>query len=212
MKARRCNRLRLFQLQNKVWHRAIRTAHQATTPLGYLHSRTISGRFNAGSIQRPLFPVLYLADDPQTCLFEVHALLGSPLPGLAFVPNPTTFQNWVVIDVTVNLRNVADLTRPRERRRVDTSAQELTGDWLGYGLRNPYPVGQPPFTNVPTQILGDALFRANGIEAVMTLSARNSTRTNLLVFPTKLLRGSTIRYTSPSGTVHTIHAGGAITP
>src|SRR5207248_131183 len=114
MRVRNCGKLVRYATARKAWHRAIRTQYQTTSPLGYAHTSTIPGRFNPGSIARPGFPVLYFGDDPQSCLFEVHALLGSPLPGLGFVPNPASYLNWVVIDVVVTLQAIVDLTRPRQ--------------------------------------------------------------------------------------------------
>src|SRR5437660_9129646 len=95
------------------WFRALRPPFFQTA-LAFAHTATIPGRFNPGSIQRPGFPVLYLAEDLIVALFEVNALLGSPLPGQAFLPNPN--QPWTVINVQVQLRRVVDLCRVSQRR------------------------------------------------------------------------------------------------
>lgn len=74
-----------------AWFRAIRPQFFQTA-LAFAHTATIPGRFNGGTMQRPGFPVLYLAEDQTVALFEVSALLGSPLPGQAFAPNSN--QPW----------------------------------------------------------------------------------------------------------------------
>lgn len=110
------------------WFRAIRPQFFQTA-LAFAHTATIPGRFNGGTIQHPGFPVLYLAEDQIVALFEVSALLGSPLPGQAFAPNPN--QPWTVVPVNVRLSRVVDLTRVSQRRLIETTVQELTGDWRG---------------------------------------------------------------------------------
>jgi hypothetical protein len=172
--------------------------------LQYAHTATIPGRFNPGSISHPAFPVVYLGEDQIVTLFEVAALLGSPLPGQPFVPNPAN--PWTIVNVAVQLSRVVDLCQGSQRRVVRTSVQELTGDWRGYALRNPAPVLTPPYwTKIPTQKLGAALFRVPGVEGFVTYSAKIPTRKHLVVFPTKLRPGSSITFTDPaSGRVHSI--------
>lgn len=190
-----------------VWYRAVRVIHFRTT-LSFAHTASIPSRFNPGH-PRTGFPILYLTEDPITALFEVNAVLGGPLPNSAFVPNPSIHagnQHWVPVQVDVQLTRIADLTLASQRRIVDTSAQELTGDWRGYTLRNPTPrVAAPYFTNVPTQRLGVGLFRVRGLEGFLTYSARNPVRRNLVVFPTKVRKGNWVRFTDPTtGTVYSI--------
>lgn len=127
------------------------------------------------------------------------ALLGSPLPRAAYVPNPAGA--WTIINVNITLSRVADLCRRSQRRLVSTSVQELTGDWRGYLLRNPTPtLAAPYWTNVPTQRLGHTLNLVPDLEAFTTCSAKVPTRRNLAIFPSKLLPGGMVRftYTDPS--------------
>lgn len=180
-----------------AWFRAIRPQFFSTA-LAFVHTATIPGRFTGGTIQRPGFPVLYLAEDQIVALFEVSALLGSPLPGQAFAPNPN--QPWTVVPADARLSRVVDLTRVSQRRLIETTVQELTGDWRGYALRNPNaPLGPPYWTNIPTQRLGAALYAVKGLEGFLTYSAKVPTRRNLVVFPTKLRKSSFIRFTDPAG-------------
>jgi hypothetical protein len=186
-----------------VWFRAIRPQFFPSA-LASTHTATIPGRFNAGSSQRPGFQVIYLAEDPLVALFEVNALLGSPLPGQPYLPNPLF--PWSVINVDVQLRSVVDLCRQSQRRLVETTVQELTGDWRGYSLRNPRPVVHPPhWTNVPTQKLGAALHSVPRLEGFLTYSARVPTHRCLIIFPGKLRKGSFLRFTDPTtGQVQTV--------
>jgi hypothetical protein len=178
------------------WFRAIRPQFFQTA-LAFAHTTTIPGRFNGGSIQHPGFPVLYLAEDQIVALFEVDALLGSPLPGKSFLPNAN--QPWTTVPVDVRLSRVVDLNRVSQRRLIETTVQELTGDWRGYLLRNPnQPFGPPYWTNVPTQRLGAALHAVKGLEGFLTYSAKVPTRRNLVIFPTKLRKGGYVRFTDPA--------------
>jgi hypothetical protein len=89
---------------------------------------------------------------------------------------------------------------------IDTTIQELTGDWRGYQLRTAttsaiQPMGLP----APTHELGETLFFVPDLEGFLTASARIPTRMCLVVFPEKLHPNSSIVYTDPSGNViHTI--------
>lgn len=181
-------------IQLKFWDSLVATAHTATIP----------GRFNAGNSTRPGFEILYFGEDHQVILFEVQALLGSPYPGTNYVPNPSG--HWVIINVQVQLGLVADLTLVSQRRLIDTTVQELTGDWRGYALRDPHSrLTDPYWTNVPTQRLGHALHDVQGLECFLTYSARVATRRNLVAFPRKLRSGSFVRFENPiTGQTHTI--------
>jgi hypothetical protein len=178
------------------WFRAIRPQFFQTA-LAFAHTATIPGRFNGGSIQHPGFPVLYLAEDQIVALFEVDALLGSPLPGKSFLPNAN--QPCTTVPVDVQLSRVVDLSRASQRRLIETTIQELTDDWRGYLLRNPNPpLGPPYWTNMPTQRLGAALHAVKGLEGFLTYSAKVPTRRNLVIFPTKRHKGSYVRFTDPA--------------
>ena len=186
-----------------TWYRAIQLKFWNSL-LASAHTRTIPGRFNAGNSARPGFEILYFAEDHQVAMFEVQALLGSPLPGSAYLPNPSG--HWAVINVQIRLSRVIDLTRRSERRKIETTIQELTGDWRGYLLRDPAPnLRRPYWTNVPTQKLGHTLHRVRDVEAFLTYSSRVPTRQNLIVFPTKLRPGSFLDFQNPiTGRTHRI--------
>jgi hypothetical protein len=200
MKLQRCWTLTRFPVLG-TWYRAV-PAHHGTTPLAYTHTTTRAGRFHNGSEQRPGIPALYLTDDPQVTLYEVRLVVGSPLPGQANTPNPNPTA-WTIIPITVSLQAVADLTRDSELEIIDTSIQELTGDWAGYAHRPQHQNPPPPhFTHVPTQQLAATLHQTGLFEGLMSYSAVDPRHRNLIVFPTALQNGSSIRCSDASGAPH----------
>jgi RES domain-containing protein len=182
------------QPENRVWFRAIQPQHWPSA-LATGHSRRIPSRYSPATSSKPGFPILYLSEDHQVALFEVGALLGSPLPGGLYVPNP--WQAWIILNVQVTLQAVADLTNVSEQNKLQTTAQELTGDWRGYYLRHPQVSVSRPTGLAPTQSLGREIHRLKRFEGFRAVSARVPTHLNLVVFPNRLRRGSTIIFTNP---------------
>lgn len=117
-----------------TWFRAVRQHHFATA-LDYGHTISAPGRFNPGTGQHPGFPVLYLAEDQHLCLLEVSALFGVRGDERQVVANPRAGV-WTVFPVRVQLSRVVDLSDPSQLQLLDTSVQELTGDWFGYLSRS----------------------------------------------------------------------------
>jgi RES domain len=189
--------------QTGVWYRAIQLKFWNSL-LATAHTSTIPGRFNAGNSPHPGFEILYFGENHQVAFFEVQALLGSPYPGAAYVPNPSAA--WAIINVDIQLRSIADLTKVSQRKVIDTSVQELTGDWRGYGLRNPHAaLTAPHWSNVPTQRLGHALHGVADLEGFLSYSAKVATHKNLVIFPKKLRPGSFVKFHNPiTGTTVTI--------
>lgn len=179
-----------------TWFRAIRPKYWPSSLLT-THTRTTPGRFNSGTVVHPSFEVLYLAPDQVLALFEVGGLVGSPLPAGIWIPYPHA--SWTVVNVGVSLSRVADLTNLWNLRSLQSNVQELTGDWRGYLFRPEVPrLRSPYWSNVPTQRLGRALYQIAGLEGFLTYSSRDSTKTNLVVFPAKLNGGSFIQYLDPA--------------
>lgn len=170
------------------WYRAIRP-HFVKKPsaLATRHTRTIPGRYNDGTLAKPAFPVLYLAENHIVALFEVQALVGSPLVVSAIYPHPGA-KSWTVLKVNVRLQTVADLTELHQQTIFDTNAQELTGDWRAYGYRIPRTtsVGLPSGFPAPTQELGASLYNVPDLEGFETISATVPHLRTLVVFPDKL--------------------------
>jgi RES domain-containing protein len=181
--------------ENAVWYRAIQPAHWPTA-LSIAHTRGHPSRFSPATPSKPAFPVLYLAEDHHVALLEVGALWGSGRPGSVYIPNPR--QAWTLLNVRVILQGVADLTDPAEQQRLQTSAQELTGDWQGYLDRNSLTPVPKPTGLAPTQELGRALHGVPGLEGFRTVSARLPTHRNLVIFPDKLEPGSSVVFSNPA--------------
>lgn len=129
-------------------------------------------------------------------LFEVQALLGSPTHPGGIIPHPR--QTWTVLNVDVQLQTVADLTQESQQQLLETTAQELTGDWRGYQQRSPATSVSQPVGVAPTQFLGAALFAVPGLEGFRTLSAKLPYYSNLVIFPQKLQPGSQVVFSDPA--------------
>ncbi len=180
-----------------TWIRALHPRHLAN-PLGTAHTSAHATRFNPGTAADPAFEILYLAENATVALFEVQALLGSAYPGAAFVPNPVGGP-WTLIDVQVKLQAVVDFTLLTSRNRIETSVQEMTGDWRAYALRKPNRLrGGSHGSDVPTQKMGRRLERIRGIEGFLSYSTRVATRRIPMIFPHNLLPGSHLRYRDPT--------------
>jgi len=191
-----CRHLQRRRVQ-AVWIRALHPKYRAN-PLATAQTTTTTTRYNPGTFADPGFEILYLAEDNTVALFEVQALLGSAYPGGAFAPSPAGGA-WMTLQVHVNLQAVVDLTRPSALRLIQTSVQELTGDWRGYALRNPHRQrGGTHGSDVPTQMLGRSLERVSDLEGFIAYSARIATHRNLMIFPRKLLPGSQLRCQDPT--------------
>ena len=181
--------------ENRVWFRAVRPQFWQTG-LQTAQSRVSPGRFNAGAIAASPFETLYLAENAMVALFEVQALLGNPTtPGGVISP---PLGAWIVLNVSVRLNQVADLTDLTVQNALNTTAQELTGDWRGYQQRSHGTTVKSPIGLAPTQQLGQSLFAVAGLEGFRTLSARIPYHEALVVFPQKMQPGSFIRFSDPA--------------
>lgn len=175
-----------------TWFRAVQLRFLSSA-LAAAHTMIRPTRYNAGRRARRPFPTLYFADSHQVALFEVQALFGAPISP---IPNPGV--SCAILNVSMSLSAVADLTQRATIRRLRSTAQELTGDWRGYRMRRP--VGRPVGT-APTQKLGRALHHTGVYEGFQALSARVSGGRVLVVFPDRLQAGSFVNfaYTDAAG-------------
>lgn len=180
--------------ESGTWYRALQT-HFLPTALSTRHTSTISSRFSGAIPASPGFEILYLAENHLVALLEVQALLGSPTTPGGVVPHPRS--TWAILNVSVSLQQVADLTDPASQNLLNTTAQELTGDWLGYRLRGPGTTVQAPGGMAPTQDLGAALYGVSDLEGFKSLSAKAPYHQVLAIFPQKLLRGSRVSWFNP---------------
>jgi hypothetical protein len=189
--------------ENRTWFRAIQPRYSSTA-LNSAHTTRSRSRFSDGPLlpSSGQFQILYFAEDHQTALFEFGAMVGSPhIPGRA-IPNPGV--PALVLNVQITLQQVFDLTQVRSAQvPLQTTAQELTGDWDGYQSRSPMTSVTAPIGLAETQTLGEALFQT-GIEGFRSLSAKIPYARTLMVFPTNLRRGSSIVYIDSGTAVHRI--------
>jgi RES domain-containing protein len=179
----RCSSLAQTRLRG-TWYRAADPRFLATA-LSTLHTATTPSRFSPARAATPAFEILYLAENPMVALFEARALFGSPSTPGGVVPHPT--RPLVTLPNLVSLGAISDLTDPAEATVIDTSAQELTGDWRSYATRIP-PAGLPaPHTGTPpTQLLGSALFALASLQGLVRFSATLPDYKILVVFPDRL--------------------------
>ena len=179
-----------------TWYRTIPLGY-IVTPLNVDHSKSTPSRFNPGSVlpEADQFSLLYMAQDLTTADFEAGAMVGAAYrPGRSF-PNPHL--TMVMLNVQVDLQSVVDLSSEPILRSISTTAQEMTGDWIGYQDR------MFGGTNVkgssglaPTQELGWEMKKL-GFEGFLAISAKISTNQNLIVFPENLRRGSSVEFQHP---------------
>ena len=133
------------------WYRAVSISY-ARVPLAWGHSYTGKGRFKQANAR---FPVLYLAPDEFTALLEVRAFMGHPRSGSITAASG----RWRVVQVRVRLDHVADLRTTSERARIQTTVQELTGDWADYAARTHSSRDVSSTPPAPTQQLGEDLYQ-----------------------------------------------------
>ncbi len=180
--------------ESGTWYRAIQT-HFLPTALSSRHTSVVSSRFSDASPSSPGFEILYLAENHYVALLEVQALMGSPtIPGrLMSSPHST----WTTLNVNVGLQHVADLTDLASQSFLQTTAQELTGDWLGYFQRGPGTTVKGPTGSAPTQDLGSALFGVPRLEAFKSISPKAPYHQVLVIFPQKLQHRSQVSWFNP---------------
>jgi hypothetical protein len=184
-----------------VWYRAVQTRHLTGKALSTAHTRTISSRFSAGSIlpTNLQFEILYLAENHHVALYEVQALLGNPFVTGGPFPHPSL--TWTILPVNIRLNDVFDLTKVSEQSVLQTSAQELTGDWQGYQHRLSGKSVKSPTGRAPTQELGEELYHQAKIEGFLTISAKVPDQMVLIIFPERVRknshRGSFVTFYNP---------------
>jgi len=186
-----------------VWYRAIQPQFWQTS-LATAQTRVLPSRFNEGSLARPQFEVLYLAETLIVALFEVQAVFGVPTQPGGVIANPR--RPWSVINVQFHLQDVADLTHVSQQTLLATTAQELTSDGQGYQQRNALTSVSEPVGAAPTQLLGAALFTVSGLEGFVTPSAPLPYNKNLIVFPQKLRQGSRVEFHDAATGQHVVIA------
>ena len=175
MKLTACHRLALEPI-DAIWYRAI-PARFWKNALDTAYTAKVPSRFSPGHAARTPFEILYLAENQIVAYYEVNAIFGPPEKPIA---DPAK-RKMILIDVRVRLQSVANLIQPKQQTLLETSAQELTGNWDTYAPGD-----------APTQRLGAALFRTKNVEGFVSRSAKMPHCKTLIVFPQKLHRGSEV--------------------
>lgn len=163
----RADDLPAVHLEETSWFRSVDERHQYDPPL-FQPSRS---RFNPGHLQ-----VMYFAPDPLLARFEARDVLGQWF-GDAI---PSLGDRHVVVEYRIELGPHALIVdaRPAHLAAIETTVQEMTGDWQSYGPRG---------TLAPTQGLATAVFgRPDNPMGLMAPSARNPLRDNLVLFAERL--------------------------
>ncbi|MGC2525231.1 MAG: RES family NAD+ phosphorylase [Stellaceae bacterium] len=183
-----------------TWYRAVPLTVLATA-LSSAHSKTARTRFNPGALlpANRQFEILYFAEDPLTANFECGAMLGNSfVPGGA-IAHPC--RSFAMLNAQMTLSEVVDLTDvSASQLPLQTTAQEMTGDWDGYQVRGGMTSVSAPVGVAPTQALGQALFQT-GVEGFQPVSARVSCNRTLMVFPQNLRSGSKLEFRDQSGAI-----------
>ena len=170
-----------------TWYRAV-TPHLVERAIITTHTRTIASRFSGASHSEPGFEILYLAENHLVAMFEVQALLGSPLSPTGIATYPS--KSFSSIAISVQLTDVVDFTIPEEAELVSTNAQELTGDWRGYTQRNALTSVSGFTGKAPTQALGEHLYaRCPEVKGFISISARVPYYRILGIFSKRLTPG-----------------------
>lgn len=187
-----CDHLATVPLTGK-WLRAVPHEYVATV-LATAHTLKVPSRFRSPA-QVP-YEILYLAETRLTAMREARALFGGD-DGRSDPVDDT--EAWLTtIPVEILLHAIVDLTSVATQAQLGTTAQELTGDWRGYGRRGPNARVKHPRGLAPTQELGAALFAVDGVEGFRTLSAVAPTTSILGIFTGKLRADSFVKVTNPA--------------
>jgi RES domain-containing protein len=130
----------------------------------------IGGRFTP----KGGFPTIYLASDLPAAYGEVEGVLAAPGIPVRFAAHPPL----LFVAVEGLLADVLDLTDTDVQASLNTSHQELTGDWryLQFGDRL-----------APTQQLGKIAYESGRFVAVLAPSAKHPASQIVAVFFDRLV-------------------------
>ena len=143
------------------------------TPLSAIGSRIRGGRYN----HKGAFEAFYIANTQETALYETEAIFkfAGVVVGVRQPPR-------VMLSLEYNLHDIVDLREPTALAALGISVDDL---------KQPWKLAQAEDRPVLTQRIGAAA-RAIDVEALLVPSARVDAGTNLVVFPDRLLKGSSV--------------------
>ena len=167
MNPARAGELPLIRLPQPRWYRSVEDRYR-------FHPPFVSGaptRFNRGGLQ-----VAYFAPDQMLARFEARDVLGHWFGDA--VPAPR--DRHVVVEYGIDLGSEPAIVdaRPPQLYAVETTVQEMTGDWHGYPWAG---------ADAPTQNLASAVHaRPDAPLGLAAPSARNPLQDNLILFADRL--------------------------
>lgn len=119
-----------------LWYR-VTSPRFLQTLTSTVHTKVSPSRFFNPWTANPQFATLYLAELPNVAQFEAQVVFGDPKgPGTPLLYGRPR-GGWTVMDVSVSLSVIVDLSDPVSQAYLDTSVQEMTGDWVGYEVSLP---------------------------------------------------------------------------
>ncbi|HEX5447558.1 MAG TPA: hypothetical protein VFW87_27330 [Pirellulales bacterium] len=156
------------------------------------YTRRVHSRFSPGKDGNPPFEILYFGETAEVISLECSLLFFDRRLNHSF-PNPDAGTHLIVASEIV-LQQIADLTNAESLACLETNVQELTGDWTIYNSvkHRPHLASLP--TLAPTQQLGQRLFSDPRIEGFKVFSAKKPECLSLVIFPEKLLAGSSLSF------------------
>lgn len=195
------DRLELRPLTGR-WFRAIPPAYWPRVA-NTRYTRRVHGRFSPGKDGTPPFETLSFGESADVTALECSLIFFDRRSNHSY-PNPDA-PTHLIVAALVALQQVADLTSDDSLAVLETTAQELTGDWTVYNGMKHRPHLASLASVAPTQELGQSLFGAPPIEGFKVYSARKPECLCLVVFPQKLLLGSSITFLNDPAPAKVIH-------
>ena len=128
---------------------------------------------------------LYVAEHPATAYFETGQMFAS-VAAIAQQQAPPT----VILNLTVHIENVLDLTVHETQVGLGTTIAELTANWQWQ-----LAIGAVP----PTHVLSEVAFASGRFQAIRYPSALQTQQSNLIIWTERLANPSFVQVIDPSG-------------
>ncbi|CAM3231820.1 RES family NAD+ phosphorylase [Filibacter tadaridae] len=151
-------------------------------PLSGEGAKFADGRFHLKSHGISCY---YASEDMYTSLDETYP------------PRDQNHPPRVFISLVIQLGSVLDLCNESNWDILQTSYQELTGNWKNH-------LNQTP---APTQLLGKATYDSQRFEAIQFYTAKGEPKRNIVIFPDLLKKGSFVNVYDPDGGIDKILKG-----
>jgi len=130
-------------------------------------------------------PALYVSEHPATSYFEANQLFASVAATARQEAPPT-----VILNLSVHIETVLDLTVPQIQQSLGTTLTELTGDWQWQMT-----IGG----TVPTHMLAELAHLSGRFQAIRFPSSVENTVANLIIWTDRLVDPSFVQVNDRSG-------------